>query len=253
MSYTVEQLKEIARQKARDFGVNEDIFLKLIQKESGWNPQARSEAGAMGLVQLMPGTARGLGVSNPFDPVQSMTGGARYLSQQLKRFGSYDKALAAYNAGPGNVERYGGIPPFKETQNYVRTILGSSNVATPKGQQAQAPQKAPAQATPEDTNRFLQTFIDLLGATGGRILGPQSSLASPPLPNYDDEESSDIEGELGALLSNYQGQQKQNEYARALEAQNVQNLQSSAAAAEQAKAKLLAQAIGSFVTPTSTI
>lgn len=253
MSYTVEQLKEIARQKARDFGVNEDIFLKLIQKESGWNPQAQSSAGAMGLVQLMPGTARGLGVSNPFDPVQSITGGARYLSQQLKRFGSYDKALAAYNAGPGNVERYGGIPPFKETQNYVRTILGSSNVATPKTQQAQAPQKATPQATQEDTNRFLKTFIDLLGATGGRILGPQSNLTPPPLPDYNEEQSSDIESELGVILDGYQNQQKQDEYARALEAQNAQNLQSNAAAAEQAKARLLAQAIGSFVTPSSTI
>jgi hypothetical protein len=138
MSYTSEQLKEIARQKARDFGVNEDIFLRLVQKESGWNPRAKSGAGAMGLVQLMPGTAQGLGVSNPYDPVQSLTGGARYLSQQLKRFGSYDKALAAYNAGPGNVERYGGIPPFKETQNYVRTILGGTNPqARPQPQEEQ--------------------------------------------------------------------------------------------------------------------
>lgn len=146
MSYTSEQLKEIARQKARDFGVNEDIFLRLVQKESGWNPRAKSGAGAMGLVQLMPGTAQGLGVSNPYDPVQSLTGGARYLSQQLKRFGSYDKALAAYNAGPGNVERYGGIPPFKETQNYVRTILGGTNPPAPQARpQPQEEQKANVQ------------------------------------------------------------------------------------------------------------
>jgi hypothetical protein len=143
MSYTTEQLKEIARQKARDFGVNEDIFLRLVQKESGWNPQAKSGAGAAGLVQLMPGTAQGLGVSNPYDPVQSLTGGARYLSQQLKRFGSYDKALAAYNAGPGNVERYGGIPPFKETQNYVKTILGGGTPPAAKPQVAEAPGTAP--------------------------------------------------------------------------------------------------------------
>lgn len=134
MSYTSEQLKEIARQKARDFGVNEDIFLRLVSAESGWNPQAKSSAGAAGLVQLMPGTAQGLGVTNPYDPVQSLTGGARYLSQQLKRFGSYDKALAAYNAGPGNVERYGGIPPFKETQNYVKKILGGTTPPPPKPQ-----------------------------------------------------------------------------------------------------------------------
>ena len=126
MSYTSEQLKAIARQKAREFGVNENIFLRLIQKESGWNPRARSSVGAEGLGQLMPPTAKGLGVSNAYDPVQNLTGSARYLGQQLKRFGSYEKALAAYNAGPGNVERYGGIPPFKETQNYVKTILGGA-------------------------------------------------------------------------------------------------------------------------------
>ena len=138
MAYTTEQLKEIARQKARDFGVNEDIFLRLVGKESGWNTRARSSAGAEGLVQLMPATAQGLGVSNPYDPVQSLTGGARYLSQQLKRFGSYDKALAAYNSGPGTVERYGGIPPFKETQNYVKNILGGAAPlpAKPQGQEA---------------------------------------------------------------------------------------------------------------------
>jgi hypothetical protein len=155
MSYNTEQLKEIARQKARDFGVNEDIFLKLVQKESGWNPQAKSSAGAMGLVQLMPGTAQGLGVSNPYDPVQSLTGGARYLGQQLKRFGSYDKALAAYNAGPGNVERYGGIPPFKETQNYVRTILGGT---TPPASRPQ-PQAQPQETGNTNVQDFLKGFL----------------------------------------------------------------------------------------------
>jgi hypothetical protein len=153
MSYNTEQLKEIARQKARDFGVNEDIFLKLVGAESGWNPRAKSSAGAEGLVQLMPATAQGLGVSNPYDPVQSLTGGARYLSQQLKRFGSYDKALAAYNSGPGTVERYGGIPPFKETQNYVKKILGGGTppAAKPQAQVAEAPG-----ANPQD---FLKGYL----------------------------------------------------------------------------------------------
>lgn len=155
MSYTSEQLKEIARQKARDFGVNEQIFLNLVQQESGWNPRAKSGAGAMGLVQLMPGTAQGLGVSNPYDPVQSLTGGARYLSQQLKRFGSYDKALAAYNAGPGNVERYGGIPPFSETQNYVKKILGGVDVSTPVKPKPQQPAE-PKGLSPTD---FLKGFL----------------------------------------------------------------------------------------------
>lgn len=154
MAYTTEQLKEIARQKARDFGVNEEVFLRLVQKESGWNPQARSSAGAQGLVQLMPGTAQGLGVSNPYDPVQSLTGGARYLGQQLKRFGAYDKALAAYNAGPGNVERYGGIPPFRETQNYVKTILGGLDTTAPK------PKPIPQEAAGGfDAKEFLKGFL----------------------------------------------------------------------------------------------
>lgn len=152
MSYTSEQLKEIARQKARDFGVNEDIFLRLVGAESGWNTRAKSGAGAEGLGQLMPGTAQGLGVTNPYDPVQNLTGSARYLSQQLKRFGSYDKALAAYNAGPGNVERYGGIPPFKETQNYVKKILGGTQVvASPKPQ--------PQQESGINVQNFLKGFL----------------------------------------------------------------------------------------------
>jgi hypothetical protein len=157
MSYTTEQLKEIARQKARDFGVNEDIFLRLVGKESGWNTRARSSAGAEGLVQLMPATAQGLGVSNPYDPVQSLTGGARYLSQQLKRFGSYDKALAAYNAGPGNVERYGGIPPFRETQNYVKTILGGLDLSAPKPKLASVQQETTGSAF--DPKEFLKGFL----------------------------------------------------------------------------------------------
>ena len=154
MSYTSEQLKDIARQKARTYGVNEDIFLRLVGAESGWNPRAKSAAGAMGLVQLMPGTAQGLGVSDPYDPVQSLTGGARYLSQQLKRFGSYDKALAAYNAGPGNVERYGGIPPFQETQNYVKKILGGVDVAAKPKPQPQA-----EQGSGLDVQNFLKGFL----------------------------------------------------------------------------------------------
>lgn len=159
MSYTSEQLKEIARQKARTYGVNEDIFLRLVGAESGWNPRAKSGAGAMGLVQLMPGTAQGLGVSDPYDPVQSLTGGARYLSQQLKRFGSYDKALAAYNAGPGNVERYGGIPPFKETQNYVKKILGGTDVAAKPKPQVQEPAAPGSQVQDFLKGFLLQNFL----------------------------------------------------------------------------------------------
>lgn len=114
----------MARQAARKHGVPEDLFLRLVQQESNWNPNAKSHKGALGLAQLMPATARALGV-NPAIPKQNLEGGARYLAQQFRKFGSWRLALAAYNAGPQAVTKYGGIPPYKETQNYVLKIWGS--------------------------------------------------------------------------------------------------------------------------------
>ncbi|MBO9454887.1 lytic transglycosylase domain-containing protein [Paracoccus sp. R12_1] len=113
-----------ARAAARKHGVPEDLFLRLVQQESGWNPRARSHKGATGLAQLMPGTAAKLGV-NPNDPMQNLQGGARYLRMMYNQFGNWRLALAAYNAGPGAVAKYGGIPPYRETRNYVRIIAGS--------------------------------------------------------------------------------------------------------------------------------
>ncbi|SFR42021.1 lytic transglycosylase domain-containing protein [Litoreibacter janthinus] len=115
---------EDAKSAARKHGVPTDLFLRLVQQESGWKPHAVSHAGAIGLAQLMPGTARKLRV-NPRDPKQNLEGGARYLSQMYRKFGSWRLALAAYNAGPGAVEKHGGVPPYRETRNYVRKILGS--------------------------------------------------------------------------------------------------------------------------------
>lgn len=113
-----------ARAAARRRDIPEDLFLRLVQQESGWNPRAVSVKGARGLAQLMPDTARQLGV-DPRDPVQNLEGGARYLRQMYDRFGSWRLALAAYNAGPQAVEAHGGVPPFEETRTYVRRILGS--------------------------------------------------------------------------------------------------------------------------------
>ena len=114
---------DLARSAARQHSIPEDLFLRLVQQESGWNPHARSHKGALGLAQLMPQTARALGV-DPYDARQNLEGGARYLRIQYNKFGNWRLALAAYNAGPGAVEQYNGIPPYKETQNYVRVIYG---------------------------------------------------------------------------------------------------------------------------------
>lgn len=112
-------------------GVDPALLTGLIRAESNFDPDATSPAGAQGLTQLMPATAAGLGVTNPLDPAQAIEGGARYLRQQLDRFGGDpSKALAAYNAGPGAVERFGGIPPYEETQNYVRKVLGHAAEVT---------------------------------------------------------------------------------------------------------------------------
>ncbi len=113
-----------AKQAAARYSVPQDLFLRLVQQESGWNPRAKSQKGAIGLAQLMPGTASYLGV-NPHDPYENLEGGARYLAEQYRKFGSWRLALAAYNAGPAAVEKYNGVPPFKETRNYVKVIWGS--------------------------------------------------------------------------------------------------------------------------------
>ncbi|MEM8774792.1 MAG: lytic transglycosylase domain-containing protein [Pseudomonadota bacterium] len=114
----------VAREAAQRNNVPVDLFLRLVQQESAWNPKAKSHKGAIGLAQLMPGTAAYLGV-NPYDPSENLDGGARYLAEQYRKFGSWRLALAAYNAGPAAVEKYNGVPPYKETRNYVKVIWGS--------------------------------------------------------------------------------------------------------------------------------
>lgn len=114
---------EMAKTAARKHNIPENLFLRLVQQESAWNPTAKSHKGALGLAQLMPGTARVLRV-DPLDPEENLEGGARYLRKQFDEFRSWHLALAAYNAGPNAVKKHGGIPPFKETQNYVQRITG---------------------------------------------------------------------------------------------------------------------------------
>ena len=126
----LKRIKEKVRYYARRYGIPEELFLNLVKAESNFNPKAVSPKGAMGLCQLMPQTAKELGVKDPFNVDENLRAGAKYLKRLYRKYRDWKLALAAYNAGAGAVDKYGGIPPYRETLSYVERITAGKSFKT---------------------------------------------------------------------------------------------------------------------------
>jgi len=148
---------------ARRQGLSPRLVQAVMQVESGYNPRALSSKGAMGLMQLMPDTARMLRVTDPWDPDQNIRGGTIYLRQMLQRFGNMTMALAAYNAGPTVVARYDGVPPYRETRNFVRRVLGlyHGNASTGLWQPTRAQADKPGEASGKPNKGGAKVYVTL--------------------------------------------------------------------------------------------
>ncbi len=202
MNQSAVNLDAIFEEAAAAYDISPKLLRAVAKTESNFNPRATSKAGAMGVMQLMPGTARSLGVSDPYDPRQNIMGGAKYLKQNLDKFQDVSLALAAYNAGPGSVLKYDGIPPYKETQNYVRKVMadytGSDTLYSGKTvMTAQASSGTGSSALYSGSGAEWLQAMKLTGAGNANsfmgFFGTNNSLAS--LYAMSKDEKADISGE----------------------------------------------------------
>ncbi len=180
-------LSDIFKEASETYHVPEKLLKAVAKAESGFQADAVSSCGAQGVMQLMPSTASALGVTDPFDAEQNIKGGAQYLSGLLNKYGDEKLALAAYNAGSGNVAKYGGIPPFAETRNYVQKVLGyeGENTTLPEGpvlssgDSGSAGESAESTAaggsfTFDDYQAFLQIFLDSIEKNAAAYIADRS-------------------------------------------------------------------------------